>query len=92
MSHMLYFVHCAKAQLERVASIHPPSEGTSIRGNRALGTEYPCKSRELEGKREPPACLPRAPKSIRLFPPHLAPLITSKTSSLGGSSFSLEIA
>jgi hypothetical protein len=62
MSHMLYFVHCDKAQLERVASIHPPSEGSSIRGNRALGTEYPRKSRELEGKREPPACLPRALK------------------------------
>jgi hypothetical protein len=56
-------------------------------GSRHL--EFP-KPRELEAKQKPPACLPRAPRSIRLFLPHPTPLITPKTSSLGVTAFSLE--
>jgi hypothetical protein len=50
------------------------------------------KPREPEGKRKPPACLPRASKRIRLFLPHPTFLTTTRTSSLSGTSFALEIA
>ena len=56
--------------------IHRAAEKECVLGN----------SPRIRGKAKPPAYPPRAPKSIRLSLPHPTPLITSKTSSLGGSS------